>query len=323
MIPLLEVQSLSIGIKKKDKIFKVVRDISFEIQTGEIVGIVGESGCGKTLTARSILALPSHNVEIIEGNIIFNGSDIYKLSQEELNNIRGKEVTMIFQEPFEALNPLIKVGKQIGESIALHQRKDKKFIYNKTLEVMRNVGLQEAEKIALMYPHELSGGMRQRAMIALAIISKPKLLIADEPTTALDLVTQNQILFLLKKINKELGTAILFISHDLEVVNRICSRVIVMYAGKIVEEGDSKSVFSNPMHEYTKGLLGSMPSIEQKGKTLLNISGIVPSIEQIEKLSGCPFAPRCFNAEKLCFENFPEKVIFQNNHKAYCIKNKC
>jgi peptide/nickel transport system ATP-binding protein len=315
--PLLEVRSLSVIVKNR---FTAVNDVSFEIKPGEIVGIVGESGCGKTLTARSIPALLPQGVKLQSGSIIFNGADIHNLTEKELYRLRGKELSMIFQEPMSALNPLLTIGRQIGEALELHGIKDKNFIKEQTLDVMCNVGLAEADKLMSMYPHQISGGMRQRVMIALSVINKPKLLIADEPTTALDVITQEQILRLLEEINSELGTAILFISHDLEVIKRICDRVLVMYYGKLVEEGNTGSIFSNPKHEYTKGLLGSMPSVSQKGKALVNIPGQVPSLEQHSErnLLGCPFAPRCGKAEDVCGSRFPDRTFVGEEHSVHC-----
>ncbi|MDR2485824.1 MAG: ABC transporter ATP-binding protein [Treponema sp.] len=315
-IPLLEVQDLAVGIKKGKKYLPAVEDIRFQIYPGEILGIVGESGCGKTLTARSIPGLLPQGVQVMKGSIVFNGAELRGLSQKELCRIRGNELSMVFQEPMTSLNPLLTIGRQIGEPLALHGGKDGKLIYRRVLDIMRRVGLSDPEKLAASYPHQLSGGMRQRVMIALAIVCKPRLLIADEPTTALDVTIQAQILRLLKGINQELGTAVLFISHDLGVISRLCDRVLVMYAGKLVEEGAVTVMFSHPQHEYTKGLLGSIPSKERKGKPLINIPGKVPSIN--EKQAGCPFAPRCLRAETPCFTRFPDKISLNDHHHVYC-----
>ncbi|MDR2534717.1 MAG: ABC transporter ATP-binding protein [Treponema sp.] len=317
--PLLDVQGLSIGIQQGKRWLPAVDNISFQLYPGEILGIVGESGCGKTLTACSIQRLLPQGVQTTGGNILFNGIDITGLSQEELRRIRGNEIAMVFQEPMTSLNPLLTIGRQIGEPLELHGKKDKKLICSKVLEVMEKVGLQDPKKLAPAYPHQLSGGMRQRVMIAAAVICEPKLLIADEPTTALDVTIQAQILHLLKKINQELKTAILFISHDLGVISQLCDRVLVMYAGKLVEAGGVKAIFSHPQHEYTKSLIGSIPRKALKGKPLANIPGKVLSIEEIaERKFGCPFAPRCIRAGTSCFAGFPDKATVNEGHYVHC-----
>jgi peptide/nickel transport system ATP-binding protein len=315
--PLLWVQRLSVGIKTGGKTLTAVDDISFKVGPGEIVGIVGESGCGKTLTALSIPCLLPGGMEILRGIILLNGLDTVTLSSRELCRIRGKDVSMVFQEHSSSLNPLRWVGSQIAESLELHGLRGKKRLREAALEAMGKTGLPNVERLFKAYPHELSGGMRQRAMIALAAISGPKLLIADEPTTALDVTIQAQILSLLKTINRELGMSILFISHDLAVINQICDRVLVMYAGKIVEEGTVGNVFWHPVHEYTKGLMGSIPAKSMKGRPLANIPGKVPSLEE-KQSTGCPFAPRCKRPLNRCFERFPEKTDLSENHGVYC-----
>jgi peptide/nickel transport system ATP-binding protein len=317
MTPLLEVQNLSIGVKRGKAYLPAVDALYFQLYPGEILGLVGESGCGKTLTARAIPGLLPQGVQITSGHIRFNGTDMRKVSKKELRRIRGNELTMIFQEQMTALNPLLKIGRQISEPLELHGEKDKKLLYAKTIEVMRKTGLPEPERLVSAYPHQLSGGMRQRAMIAAAIISGPKLLIADEPTTALDAAIQGQILRLLKTINRDLGTAVLFISHDLDIISRLCDRTLVMYAGRLVEAGDAQSLFANPRHEYTKALIGSIPSGERKGKPLATIPGKTPSIEE-EKPAGCPFAPRCLRAEALCFAGFSGKTFPKDQRYALC-----
>jgi oligopeptide/dipeptide ABC transporter ATP-binding protein len=317
---LLDVQGLSVGIKKDGKCLTAVNNVSFQARAGEIVGLAGESGCGKTLTARAIPLLLPRNAHIIKGSVKFNGVDMAALSQKELSRIRGNELSMICQEHVSSLNPLTPIWRQIGEALELHSKKGKKFIRARVLETMESVGFANPEKSADLYPHQLSGGMCQRAAIASAIICKHKLLIADEPTTALDSVTQVRILQLLKKINQGLGMSIIFISHDLEALGSICDRILVMYAGKLVEEGSTKAVFSHPRHEYTKGLLASAPVKEQKGKPLANIPGRVPSLNDISLKfgGGCPFAPRCLRAEEACFADFPEKVSIDDQHHVYC-----
>lgn len=316
--PLLEVRHLSVGIKKGRTFLLAVNDISFAINQGEILGIVGESGCGKTLTALAIPGLLPGGISITGGDVIFENRNLAALNIRELCEIRGKSLSMIFQEPMTSLNPLLKIGRQIAEPLELHGYTDKALIRREVLGIMEKVGLPDPERLAGEYPHQLSGGMRQRVMIALAMICKPRLLIADEPTSALDVTIQAQLLKLMKWFNKTQGTSILFISHDLALVSRLCDRVLVMYAGKLVEEGLVRDIFSRPAHEYTRGLIGAIPSRDHKGKPLANIPGKVPSIDDEEKLRGCPFAPRCFRTEERCIAAFPVQVDLGGGHKARC-----
>ncbi|MDR2402592.1 MAG: ABC transporter ATP-binding protein [Spirochaetaceae bacterium] len=321
MMPLLRVEGLSVGIRRNRKYLPAVENISFKIMPGEIVGIVGESGCGKSLTALSIPGLLPQGVELTGGGVIFDGRDIRGLSERELCRIRGNEISMVFQEPMTSLNPLLRIGAQIAEPLKLHGWKNRKLIGDEVMDIMNKVGLRSPEKLIHEYPHQLSGGMRQRVMIALAIVCKPKLLIADEPATALDVTIQAQILRLMKRINRDLGTSILFISHDLGVINRICDRVLVMYSGRLVEEGTVRNIFFHPVHEYTRGLMGSIPVRERKGQALVNIPGKVPSIEEKGEahFAGCPFAPRCVRAEDRCFAAFPKAIPLGENHSVRCI----
>ncbi|MDR0524509.1 MAG: ABC transporter ATP-binding protein [Spirochaetaceae bacterium] len=313
---MLDVQNLSVGLRRGKGYLTVIDGISFHIPPGKILGLVGESGCGKTLTARAIPGLLPPGLAITGGDLLFNGTNMRNLSPRALRRIRGQELAMIFQEPLGSLNPLMKIGRQIGEALELHGETDKKLRYARTLETMEKVGLPDPRTLAERYPHQLSGGMRQRAMIAAAVICGPKLLIADEPTTALDVTIQAQILALLEAINGELGTAILFISHDLDVIRQICGKVLVMYAGKIVEAGNAEAVFSQPQHEYTKGLIGSIPVKNRKGLALTAIPGKAPSIE--EKTPGCPFAPRCRIAKPVCFRHFPQETRINEDHYVHC-----
>jgi peptide/nickel transport system ATP-binding protein len=315
MDALLEVKDLRILIKGNT----AVDGLSFRVDQGEIVGLVGESGCGKSLTALSIPALLPPGGSVAGGNIVFRGRDTGALGEKELRALRGKEVSMVFQEPLSSLNPLVRVGRQITEPLELHGQKNRAENGKRALEIMESLGLPEPEKLLRLYPHQLSGGMCQRVMIALAMIAGPRLLIADEPTTALDVSIQSQILELLKKINRETGTSILFISHDLSVVNRICRRVLVMYAGKLVEQGTVEEVFTRPCHEYTRGLLGSLPDRRGKGKALANIPGRVPPIEA-PRLPGCPFAPRCPRALDRCGVAFPEETSLSPTHRFHCVQ---
>jgi peptide/nickel transport system ATP-binding protein len=323
MARLLEVRNLSVAVRQGRKRLYAVRDISYGISSGEIVGIAGESGCGKTLGALAIPRLLPRGVEIAGGEIVFQGRNLGALSERELCRIRGQSLSMIFQEPMTSLNPLMKIGRQISEVLELHRgnipyhRGDfSALCREETLDIMKKVGLSDAEHIYGAYPHELSGGMRQRVIIALSVICRPALLIADEPTTALDVTIQAQIISLMKNINTELGTSILFISHDLALLSRFCSRILIMYAGKIVEEGSVGDVFGRPAHEYTRGLLFSIPGREHKGTALASIPGRVPSIEEV--VPGCPFALRCTLSHESCYEIFPEKKQLNENHWVCC-----
>jgi peptide/nickel transport system ATP-binding protein len=303
----LEVEALSVGIKREKKHLPAVQEISFGIETGEIVGILGESGCGKTLTALSVSGLLPEGVEKTGGCIRFGGRDLGSLPERELSRVRGREISMVFQEPAGSLNPLQRIGAQVGEVLKLHGEREPGIIRARVLEILGNLGLPEPERLVRAYPHQLSGGMCQRVMIALAVINHPRLLIADEPTTALDVTIQAQILDLLRGINRNLGTSILFISHDLSVIRRLCGRVLVMYAGRIVESGPAAEVFRNPLHEYTRLLLEAVPGRDRKGRALANIPGRVPAVGEVPP--GCPFAPRCKKALPRCRTAFPEGAV--------------
>jgi peptide/nickel transport system ATP-binding protein len=311
---LLEVEDLRIEIKGR----RAVDGISFSMEEGEILGIVGESGCGKSLSALSIPLLLPDAASIAGGRILYRGRELSLLGEGELKEIRGREISMVFQEPRASLNPLIRVGRQITEALELHGERDKALNRRRALALMESLGLKDGEKLLELYPHQLSGGMCQRVMIAVAMICGPRLLIADEPTTALDISTQTQILELLKKINRETGTAILFISHDLSVIRALCRRVLVMYAGKLVERGPVAEVFTRPAHEYTRRLLAAIPGPASRGRPLANIPGRVPPIEE-ERPPGCPFAPRCARAVPPCRENFPPEFRLGPGHSAACV----
>lgn len=315
---MLKVEKLKIEFVEDKKIYTAVKDLSFNIAKGEILGVVGESGCGKSITALSIIKLLPSMARIADGKVELNGKNISSLSEEEIVKIRGENVSMIFQEPMTALNPLITVGKQIEEALTIHTDMSKEKALELTLDMMSKVGLSNSEKLYKDYPHQLSGGMRQRIMIAMALINKPELLIADEPTTALDVTIQAQILELIKKLNKDFGTAVMFISHDLGIIKQICSRVVVMYAGYKVEEGTVDEVFLKPLHPYTKGLIAAIPSIALKGKELFNIKGFVPNLKN-RRETGCPFADRCTEAVKNCFNERPT-VYEHGKRKVMCFK---
>ena len=318
MEALLSIRNLSIGIRRHNRLLSSVEDISFDIYPGEIVGLVGESGSGKSLTALSIPGLLGEGKEVTGGSIVFNGrGDLLALPGKELEAVRGREISMIFQEPFSSLNPLVKIGAQIAETLELHGEKDKSRNNARVRELLERLKLPEPEKLMNTYPHRLSGGMCQRVMIALAVICRPRLLIADEPTTALDQDTQNQIIDLLKEINRDLGTSLLFISHDLSLIKSLCNRVLVMYAGRILEEGDTEEVFYHPAHEYTRGLLGCIPAGANRGKALTVIPGKVPSLEE-GRPSGCPFHPRCGKAGPDCKSEFPPERAVSGNHRTRC-----
>jgi len=325
---LLSVRNLSIGIHRsmdsgKDNLLSSVEDISFDIYPGEILGIVGESGSGKSLTALSIPGLLGETKVVTGGSILFRDEaspvrNLLTLSEEEMETIRGKKISMVFQEPFSSLNPLLKIGDQIAETLELHGEKNRDAIRKQVRELLLKLKFPEPEAVMDSYPHRLSGGMCQRIMIALAIICRPRLLIADEPTTALDQNTQNQIIKLLKEINQDLSISILFISHDLELIKSLCSRVVVMYSGRILEDGDTEEVFYRPAHEYTKGLLGCIPGLAKRGKDLASIPGKIPSLEE-GRPGGCPFHPRCFKAQAACKHEFPPGRIVAPNHRTHCI----
>ncbi len=307
--PLVEFQGVTIKFFENNKEYIAVENLNLTMEKGEKTAVIGESGCGKTVTALSLMGLLSGSAKITDGKILFDGNEISTLNSDELNKLRGKDMAMIFQEPMTSLNPLIKVGKQIDENILEHStNKNKKETKAKTIAMLKEVGFADAEKIYGVYPHQLSGGMRQRIMIAMALINNPKLIVADEPTTALDATIQAQIMELLKKLNHEKETALLLISHDLGLVNNICEKAYIMYAGHIVEWGKTKDLLKNPMHPYTKGLINSIPSIENKGKPLNSIKGFVPSVEE-RKNEGCVFADRCDYCMDICRKIIPNDKI--------------
>lgn len=315
--PILSVEHLKTSFFTDNTEIPAVDDISFQVYPGEIVGIVGESGCGKSVTSLSIMKLlPNPPGKIVSGKILLNGEDLVHASEKRIRQIRGKEIAMIFQEPMTSLNPLFTIGNQLMEAVKIHYPWPKKKIYERCIEMLKLVGLPRVEELMTSYPHELSGGMRQRVMIAMALICDPKVLIADEPTTALDVTIQAQILQLMKELNEKLETAILFITHDLGVVSQLCERVIVMYAGKIVEEGTVEEIFAHPKHPYTKGLLASIPDIRYKKERLYSIPGNVPKPGSVQK--GCRFYSRCEARENRCLQDDPPYVTINDYHNARC-----
>jgi len=308
---LLEVKNLSTGFRKEGKIIPVVNCLDFTIKEGEILGLVGESGSGKSVTSLSLMRL-LHDTpgEIIEGEVIYKGTDLLKLSEAEMRRYRGKELAMIFQEPMTSLNPVLKIGKQMMETIVLHLKMSKKEAKNHAIKNLESVGIPRAKEIMDEYIHQLSGGMRQRVMIAMQLSCSPSLLIADEPTTALDVTIQAQILSLLKRIQENTKMGILLITHDLGVVAEVCDRVVVMYAGRVVEEAKTEELFEDPRHPYTRGLIDSIPKIGSNQKKLYTIPGTVPNPTEMPK--GCKFAPRCSYAMNQCFEQEPGLIAIEN-----------
>lgn len=316
---LLSVRNLRTHFFTDDGVIPAVDGISFELERGGTIGIVGESGCGKSVTSLSILGLiPQPPGKIIGGEILFEGKDLLKLSEAEMRRIRGNEISMIFQEPMTSLNPVFTVGQQIGEAVIRHQGLDKQAAREKSMEMLRLVGIPSPEKRVDDYPHQMSGGMRQRVMIAMALSCNPKLLIADEPTTALDVTIQAQILDLMRELRKNLGTAIMMITHDLGVIAELVENVVVMYTGKIAETADTYTLFKNPLHPYTVGLLSSIPRLDGEGKRLKTIPGAVPIPGSFPE--GCGFHPRCPFAEDLCTKKFPPAFIVAAGHQVTCWK---
>lgn len=315
--PVLDVKELKTSFFSSDGEVPAVDNISFSVNKGEILGIVGESGCGKSVTSLSIMKLiPQPPGKIVGGEILLNGEDIVPASEKRMREIRGNDIAMIFQEPMTSLNPLFTIGNQLVEGIILHKKVNKKEAFKIGVEMLKLVGLPRAEQIMKEYPHQLSGGMRQRVMIAMALSCDPKLLIADEPTTALDVTIQAQILSLMKDLNKKLDTAIIMITHDLGVVAEVCQRVIVMYAGKVVEEASVRDIFKNPKHPYTVGLLESIPDVREKKERLYSIPGNVPKPGAIKQ--GCRFAARCANVHDRCFVEDPPLYKAADGHHVRC-----
>ena len=296
---------------------KALNDVSIHLREGEVLGIVGESGSGKSVTAYSLMGLTAYPGRLIGGSLEFNGHQIDQMTDKEMRKIRGNEISIIFQDPMTSLNPVYTIGNQIMEAVLLHTDKKKAEARERAKELLELVGINEPEKRLKQYPHELSGGMRQRVMIAMALACEPKLLIADEPTTALDVTIQAQILDLLKELKEEYHTSIVLITHDMGVVATVCSKVAIMYGGLIMECGTSEEVFYHPKHPYTKALLKAIPSLDLKeGERLQSIAGLPPSLNNPPV--GCPFAARCGYAEDRCRKELPEYQEFSENHRAMC-----
>ena len=316
--PLLRVDDLRVVFGPPGREQVAVDGVSLSLNPGEVLGIVGESGCGKTLTALSILRLiPNPPGRIAAGRILFRGQDLARASEKAMNRIRGKEISMIFQEPMTALNPVFKIGEQIGETLRVHDGLTRAQARSGALQMLERVGISNPEQRLGQYPHELSGGMRQRIMIAIALACRPQILIADEPTTALDVTIQAQILLLLRELQSELGMAVILITHDLGVVAQVVDRVAVMYAGRIVEEGSAAAVFERPSHPYTRLLLESIPGLDQQQDRLQTIPGMVPSLSNLP--AGCRFHPRCPDVRPACREAAPASFEVAPGHRAACI----
>jgi len=322
MAALLEVDGLRTHFFTRDGVVRAVDGVSFSIAAGETLALVGESGCGKSVTSLSILRLvASPPGRIVAGRVLFGGRDLLALSEDEMRAVRGNEISMIFQEPMTSLNPALTVGRQIAESLVLHRGLSRNEAMAKAVEMLRKVRMPEPERRVRQYPHQLSGGMRQRVMIAMALACGPRLLIADEPTTALDVTIQAQILELMRELARETGASIILITHDLGVVAEMAQRVVVMYAGRKAEEAPIEELFARPRHPYTRGLLGSMPRLGdsvsgENGKRLVEIPGVVPSLD--EEQSGCLFAPRCSNATARCRQEVPPLAEHGTGHWAAC-----
>jgi len=313
---LLQVKNLKTYFKTEDSVVKAVDDVSFELKDGQTVCIVGESGCGKSVTALSILGLISNPGNVEGGEVIFNGKNLMKAKKKEMSAIRGNELSMIFQEPMSSLNPLMTIGKQIVETLIEHKKLDKIEAFNQGVELIKKVGISRAEEIMYSYPHELSGGMLQRIMIAIALSCNPKLLIADEPTTALDVTIQAQILDLINSLKDEFNTSVLLITHDLGVVAEVADYVIVMYAGKIIEEAPVLELFENNMHPYTKGLLKAKPILGKRTERLHTIEGNVPNLSELKP--SCYFSDRCTKCMEICKRKAPTLQNIGDNHKIAC-----
>lgn len=317
-MPLLKVENLKVHFHTREGVVKAVDDVSFEIGENETLCVVGESGCGKSVTALSIIGLISKPGRIESGKILFEDVDLTKLKSSDLRRYRGSKITMIFQEPMTSLNPSLRVGFQIAELLFEHFNVNKNEAKERTIEYLKKVGIPDPIGTYDKYPHQLSGGMRQRVMIAMALIANPKLLIADEPTTALDVTIQLQILELIKELKESLGTSVMLITHDMGVVANMADKVVVMYAGKVVEKASVFDIFSKPLHPYTQGLLGSIPKLDTpKGERLVSIPGNVPRL--INPPSGCRFHERCHRKLKICEKLEPPEIKSNNSeHTVFC-----
>lgn len=319
---ILEIKDLCVEFKTVEGTVKAINHLNYTLHKGEKLGIVGESGSGKSVSSLGIMQLiPNPPGEIVGGEILYKGQDLVKKSEKDMQKIGGNEISMIFQEPMTSLNPIIKCGRQIAESLRLHRGMNKKEAMEEAIRMMQAVGIANPEVRAQEYPHQMSGGMRQRVMIAMALACQPQILIADEPTTALDVTIQAQILELMMELKEKLGMAIIMITHDLGVVASMCDRIAVMYAGRIVEYGTTDDIFYNPKHEYTKGLLKSIPRLDAKEhERLVPIEGT--PIDLLNPPAGCPFAPRCSNCMKICLREMAPVTTFDDVHYTQCWMNQ-
>ena len=316
---LLEVNELRTSFFTDAGEVRAVDGVSFQLERGKVLGIVGESGSGKSVTAYSIMQILAPTGKIIGGSVKLDGQELVNAGEKVLRTVRGNKISIIFQDPMTSLNPTYTVGHQLMEAILLHTNRNKQQARERALEMLRLVNINQPEKRLKQYPFELSGGMRQRVMIAMALACEPDILIADEPTTALDVTIQAQILDLMRDLQKQLGMAIIMITHDLGVVAQMCDEVVVMYAGSICEQGTADEIFYNPRHEYTKGLMRSIPTADTKGQRLQPITGT--PIDLLNMPAGCPFAPRCESAMKVCLTQRPERMFINDDHMATCWMN--
>lgn len=314
---LLNVKNLVVDVITPSGIIRPVRNVNINIKKKEIIGIVGESGSGKSMTVKSVLRIHNERKIDVKGNVYFEGQNLLELKEKEMRKIRGNEIAMIFQDPMVSLNPIKKVGKQLVEMILTNERVSKSEAKTRVLKAFAQVGITPPEQRYNQYPFELSGGMLQRIVIAMSVVCDAKLLLADEPTTALDVSTQGQILRMLKKMRDEEDMSVIVVTHNFGVVAEICDKVLVMYAGEIVESGNVREIFENPLHPYTKALMQSRPSAAMRGKKMKTIAGVPPSLDR--KIEGCPFAPRCSKATELCFVSKPEPSII-DDHMVTCKK---
>ena len=314
---LLTVEDLKLYFYGADKVSRVLNGISYGVKRGETVCLVGESGCGKTVSALTIMGLiPQPPGKVMDGKVIFRGTNLLLIDEAEMQKIRGKSIGMVFQEPMTSLNPVLTIGDQIGETVMLHEQVDRHHALNKSVELVREVGIPSPEKIVDQYPHQLSGGQRQRIMISLALACNPELVIADEPTTALDVTIQAQILELFNELQQKRHMSLIYISHDLGVVASIADRIYIMYSGLIVEQGFTKDLLYNSRHPYTRGLLASLPDRSKRGTPIHSIPGTVPDPSRI--ISGCPFHPRCTYSIDDCRKVFPELCDYGTEHLSRC-----
>ena len=316
---LLSVQDLHTSFRTDSGEVQAVNGVSFNLNPGEILGIVGESGSGKSVTAYSVMQILADNGRIKSGHILYKGEDLTMGSEKQMSHFRGKCCSIVFQDPMTSLNPVFTIGSQLGEAIRLHTNRRGKEVRERAIEMLELVGINEPEKRIKQYPFELSGGMRQRVMIAMALACEPDILIADEPTTALDVTIQAQILELMQDLQKKLGMAVILVTHDLGVIADMCDNIIVMYGGRICERGTAREIFYNPKHEYTKGLLRSIPSVNNMKKKLVPIAGT--PINMLNLPAGCAFCTRCDAAMKICLTEHPDELTINENHKAACWVN--